>query len=89
VLWGYGSTGKTLCHELMRLGHRPSHIVELHPGRLGQRIHGARVVEPAALVGLRDLPLIVSVAGAGARSEIRAALEQLDFREADRYVFAA
>lgn len=89
VLWGYGSTGKTLCHELMRLGHRPSHIVELHPGRLGQRIHGALVVEPAALGRLRDHPLIVSVAGASARSEIRVALEHLDFREADDYVFAA
>ncbi|HEY6727667.1 MAG TPA: glycosyltransferase family A protein [Polyangiaceae bacterium] len=89
MLWGYGSTGKTLCHELMRLGHHPSHIVELHPGRLGQRIHGALVVEPAALGGLRNRPLIVSVAGAGPRSEIRAALERLEFREADHYVFAA
>lgn len=89
VLWGYGGTGKALCHELMRLGHHPSHIVELHPGRLGQRIQGALVVEPAALARLRDVPLIVSVAGVVARGQIRAALEQLEFREAEHYVFAA
>jgi len=88
VLWGYGSTGKTLCHELLGRGHRPSHIVELHPGRLGQRIQGALVVEPAALDALRRRPLIVSVAGAGPRSEIRAALTLLGFG-ADEYVFAA
>ena len=89
VLWGYGSTGKTLCHELLARGHRPSHIVEVHPGRLGQRIQGALVVEPAALEHLRELPLIVSVAGASARSEIQAALLELGFRDADDYVFAA
>lgn len=88
VLWGYGSTGKTLCHELLRRGHRPSHIVELHPGRLGQRIQGALVIEPAALDGLRQGPLIVSVAGAGPRGEIAAALAALGFG-ADEYVFAA
>jgi len=88
VLWGYGSTGKTLCHELLGRGHRPSHIVELHPGRLGQRIQGALVVEPAALARLRQGPLIVSVAGEAARSEIGAALEALGFG-ADEYVFAA
>jgi cellulose synthase/poly-beta-1,6-N-acetylglucosamine synthase-like glycosyltransferase len=89
VLWGYGSTGKSLCHELMLLGHRPSYIVELHPGRLGQRIQGARVVEPAALAELRQLPLVVSVAGARARGEIRSALTALGFREAEHYVVAA
>lgn len=89
VLWGYGSTGKALCRELMLLGHRPSHIVEVHPGRLGQRIHGAPVVAPAALGGLRHSPLIVSVAGASARREIREALDQFDFREAEHYLFAA
>jgi len=89
VLWGYGSTGKSLCHELLRLGHRPSHIVELHPGRLGQRIHGALVVEPAALAELPRLPLVVSVAGARARGEIRSALTELGFREEEHYVVAA
>ncbi|HEU5073502.1 MAG TPA: hypothetical protein VFU02_05005, partial [Polyangiaceae bacterium] len=89
VLWGYGATGKALRHDLVLLGHRPAYIVEVHPGRLGQRIHGAPVVEPAELRRLRDFPLIVSVAGASARSQIRAALDQLGFVEADHYVFAA
>ena len=52
VLWGYGSTGKALRRALSLHGKTPSHIVELHPGRLGKRIHGAPVVPPQALPGL-------------------------------------
>lgn len=88
LLWGYGGTGKALRRALAAHGHRPSHIVELHPGRLGQLIHGARVVAPEALRMLRDRRLIVSVAGAQARRKIRAALAVLGFRD-DDFVCAA
>jgi hypothetical protein len=63
--------------------------VELHPGRLGQRIHGAPVVAPAALAGLAGRPIVVSVAGAGPRAEIRRALAGLDRREGVDFVCAA
>src|SRR6185503_6477551 len=52
VLWGYGDTGRALSRALRELGKDPSHIVELHPGRLGQRIFGASVVPPEALGAL-------------------------------------
>jgi len=89
VLWGYGDTGRALSRELSRFGHQPSHIVEVHPGRLGQTIAGAPVIPATALMGLRGRPLIVSVAGATARCEIRAALERMGFREGADYVCAA
>lgn len=89
TLWGYGATGKNLCHELQRRGHSPSHIVEVHPGRLGQRIQGASVVQPSALEHLRGQPLIVSVAGELARREIRQALASLGYSEPDDFVCAA
>ncbi|UCE87193.1 MAG: glycosyltransferase family 2 protein, partial [Deltaproteobacteria bacterium] len=74
VLWGYGGTGKALRRALLAHGRRPAHIVELHPGRLGERIHGAPVIPPHELTRVTRRPVVVSVAGETARSEIRAEL---------------
>jgi hypothetical protein len=89
VLWGYGGTGRALRRELAARGRHPSHIVEVHPGRLGQTIHGAPVVEPARLPGLPRRPLLASVAGAGPRARVRAALAGLGFREGRDFLVVA
>jgi glycosyltransferase involved in cell wall biosynthesis len=89
ILWGYGSTGKELCRALAAHGKRPSRIVELHPGRIGQRIAGARVIEPAELARTPRAPLVVSVAGDEARRLIRAELARLAFVEQRDFVVAA
>jgi len=89
VLWGHGGTGRALRRALGAEGRRASHVVEVDPRKLGQRIDGAPVLPPAALPGLRGRPLVVSVAGAGPRAEIRAALAALDFVEGRDFVCAA
>jgi glycosyltransferase involved in cell wall biosynthesis len=89
VLWGYGATGKALRRALLEHDRHPSHIVELHPGRLGTRIHGAPVIRPEALEAVRDRPIITSVAGAGPRHKIRVELRRMGFREQLDYVCAA
>ncbi len=91
VLWGYGDTGRTLCRALALHGKRPSHIVELHPGRLGQTIAGAPVISRAALAALRPRPtrIVASVAGAVPRAEVRQALSSLGFLEGRDFVCAA
>jgi hypothetical protein len=89
VLWGYGGTGRALCRALRALGKEPSHIVELHPGRLGQRIAGAPVISPESLAQVRGVPIVVSVAGAEARALIRAALGRMQFVETRDYFCAA
>jgi glycosyltransferase involved in cell wall biosynthesis len=89
LLWGYGRTGRKLSQALRSHGKRPAKIVELHPGRLGQTIHGAPVVSPAALGPPRGTPLIVSVAGADARGLIRTELARLGWRECVDFVCAA
>jgi glycosyltransferase involved in cell wall biosynthesis len=89
ILWGYGSTGRALRRALLAEGKHPSHIVEVDPGRLGNRIHGAPVVPPALLPELPRLPVIVSVAFAGPRQEIREAMTAMGFRERVDYVCAA
>lgn len=89
VLWGYGGTGRALRRALAAHGCHPTHIVELHPGRLGQRIHGAPVVAPEALAQLPRRPLVASVAGAAARGRIRGALAAMGFREMSDFICAA
>ena len=89
MLWGHGDTGRALRRALAREGRHPSHIVEVHPRRLGTRIHGAPVVPPEELPRLRGRPVVASVAGAGPRSEIRRHLASLGFRELEDFVCAA
>jgi glycosyltransferase involved in cell wall biosynthesis len=88
-LWGYGQTGRALRRALQRHGKRPRFIVEVHPGRLGNRIHGAPVVPPDRLERPPRVPLLVSVAGAGPRGEIRRALEAIGYREIRDFVCTA
>jgi glycosyltransferase involved in cell wall biosynthesis len=89
ALWGYGSTGRTLAAALAEHGKRPGYVVELHPGRLGNRIAGADVVDPEALAEREKLPLVVSVAGAVPRARIREFLDRRGYVELVDYVCAA
>jgi hypothetical protein len=88
-LWGYGGTGRALAKALRAYDRHPAAIVELHPRRIGQRIQGAPVIAPNDLGAPGALPLVVSVAGVGARSLIRAELTKRGFREGSDYVCAA
>lgn len=89
VLWGHGRTGRALRKALAALGHRPAAIVEVHPRRLGNTIHGAPVVPPEALETRTSLPILASVAGSSPRSEIRAALAAMNYRETIDFVCTA
>ncbi len=89
LLWGYGGTGRALRRALAAHGKQPSHIIEVHAGRLGNTIHGAPVVAPTAIPELPRRPLVASVAGITAREEIRAFLTGCGFVETRDYVCAA
>ena len=93
MLWGYGGTGRALRKALAARGSEPSHIVEVHPRRLGEVIHGAPVIRPEELPALQraegPLRVIASVAGAGPRALIRASLDAMGFCEGSDYVCAA
>lgn len=89
ILWGYGGTGKAIRKALLRHGKRPAHIVELHPGRIGKRIHGAPVIPPEELPQVERAPILVSVAGAVPRGENRTCLSALGFRELEDFVCVA
>jgi glycosyltransferase involved in cell wall biosynthesis len=89
VLWGYGSTGRAIRRALLVHGKRPSHIVEVDPRRLGQKIDGAPVVPYEALASLGRRSIVASVAGGRARGAIRAALLEMGFSETRDFVCAA
>jgi GT2 family glycosyltransferase len=89
LLWGHGGTGRALRRALAAHGKRPSHVVEVHPGRLGNRIDGAPVVAPEELARLPRGRLIASVAGAEPRRAIREFLDALGWTELRDFVVAA
>ena len=89
VLWGYGGTGRALCRALKLLGKEPSAVVELHPGRIGQRIAGAPVIAPAGLGGLPRRPVVISVSGIGPRNEARERARAEGLEEGRDFVVAA
>ncbi len=89
ILWGFGDTGRALQRALRQHGKRPSHVVEVHPGRLGNVIHGAPVVGYEQLPQLPRRPVVVSVAGEGARRQIRDVMAIMGFREIADFVCAA
>lgn len=89
VLWGYGDTGRTLVAALTREGRHVSHIVDVHPRRIGQRIAGVPVVGLDALDALVGQRLIVSVAGRSPREEIRRYLSDRGWVERRDFVVAA
>lgn len=89
VLWGYGATGRSLRRALLRYGKNPSHIVEVKRSRIGQRIHDAPVISIDELHALRGQPIIVSVARAAPRHEIRTAMAAMQFVEGVDFVCCA
>lgn len=90
-LWGYGDTGKMLARALRRLGKVPEYIVELHAGRIGQRIAGAKVISPEQLAEVEGprRTLIISVAGGGPRGDARRIAQGLGLREGVDYCCVA
>lgn len=89
VLCGYGATARALSRALAEHGKRPSHVVEVHPRRLGNTIRGAPVVPYETLPTLPRRPIVVSVAGTGPRGAVRNVLGAMGFVETRDFVCAA
>jgi glycosyltransferase involved in cell wall biosynthesis len=89
VVWGAGPVGKGWSRALRARGHEVAAFVEVHPGRLGQRIHGAPVVpveEAAATAGALHL---AAVGQPGAREEIRRHAARLGLRDGSDLIAVA
>lgn len=89
LVWGAGPTGLTLTRQLREEGIEVKQFVDLHPRKVGQRIHGIEVLAPSQLGGFDGTHLIAAVGAFGAREEIRGELAMRGWREGAQFTCAA
>jgi glycosyltransferase involved in cell wall biosynthesis len=93
LFWGAGRVGKRWLRDLPTFGVTIEAAVDLHPRKIGCRIHDALVIPPDALEShwrrLEDPFLLIAVGARGARVEIREHLDTLGLHELDDYLFLA
>lgn len=89
VIWGAGPIGKAWSRALRGRGHLLRAFVEVHPRKLGGRLHGVPVVEVAAAASLGPALHLAAVGQPGARARIRAAAAALGLRDGDDLVAVA
>lgn len=69
-LWGVGRTGKPWLRWLQLRGIAVRQGIDIHPRKVGGRIHGVCIVPPTALKAADGTPLIIAVGAEGARQLI-------------------
>jgi glycosyltransferase involved in cell wall biosynthesis len=74
AVWGAGRLARPWRQWLRGLAARPAFVADIHPGRIGQRMLGAPVVQAAEVRALDWRYLLVTVSGAEARAATRALL---------------
>lgn len=90
AIWGAGELGVKLARALGARGLTVSRLVDLNPRKIGQRIHGARVVLPDDLrEPSREEHLLSAVGAKGARAEIRAWLVSRGWVEGTHFTCVA
>ena len=81
VIWGSGPIGKRWARALRARGHEVSAFVEVHPRKVGTRLHGAPVVEVAEAGRFAAALHLAAVGQPGRRPAIRAAASSLGLED--------
>jgi cellulose synthase/poly-beta-1,6-N-acetylglucosamine synthase-like glycosyltransferase len=90
VIWGAGPIGKAWSRDLRARGRRLAAFVEVDPGKIGQTIHGAPVVDLAGAARLDPDALHLGAVGdAEARARIREAAARLGLADGRDFVAVA
>jgi cellulose synthase/poly-beta-1,6-N-acetylglucosamine synthase-like glycosyltransferase len=89
VVWGAGPVGKAFARELVAQGGSLAAFVDLDPRKIGQEIHGVRVLPPEEALRLPGTFSVAAVAKPGARQEIRQALLAAGRAETEDFVAVA
>jgi glycosyltransferase involved in cell wall biosynthesis len=91
LVWGAGLEGKPVLRALRAHGCALPLVIDVHPRKLGNHIHGAAVVPPSELPVILaahpDLLVLVAVGVPEARQEIRALLTPLGLQEGQSFYF--
>ena len=90
VIWGAGPIGKAWSRDLRARGVRVAAFVEVDPGKVGQVIHGAPVVDVPGAARVEAGALHLGAVGnPAARARIRAEAERLQLVEGRSFVAVA
>lgn len=87
VQWGAGEVGKRWLRDADAFPTVA--VVDLHPRKIGRRMHGVLVIPPEDLPPVKACRVLVAVGAPGARDEIRAWLTPRGFREGTDFLFVA
>jgi glycosyltransferase involved in cell wall biosynthesis len=89
VVWGAGPVGKAFARELLAQGGILRAFVDLDPRKVGQNVHGVRVLRPDQALSLEGAFSVAAVAKDGGREEIRATLREAGKKEIRDFVAVA
>lgn len=89
IIWGAGPVGKAFARELVAQGGVLRAFVDLNPRKIGQMIHGVRVLSPAEALRMPDSFSLAAVGKKGGRQEIRDALTTAGRVESQDFVAVA
>ena len=87
VQWGAGEVGKRWLREWGAV--RPRAVIDIHPRKIGTRIHRVPVLGPDDLPAPSESFILVAVGAPGARDEIRSWLSEHGHVELRDYIFIA
>ena len=83
--WGAGVVGKKWLREWGT--PRPKAVVDLHPRKIGETIHGCPVIAPDALPSPGESFTVIADGAPGAREEIRAWFVDRHYVELEDFLF--
>jgi cellulose synthase/poly-beta-1,6-N-acetylglucosamine synthase-like glycosyltransferase len=88
VMWGAGRKTRQRCRLLLERGFMPIAWVDIDPKKIGQRIQGVPVVEPAWLLQQQPKPLVlVYVRNHGAREWIQDFMAKAAYQRSRDFLF--
>lgn len=85
--WGAGRVGKRWLREWDEV--RPQAVVDIHPRKIGTRIHGYQIIAPEELPPPGAAFTVVVVGAPGARDEIRGWFTPRGYKEGADFIFVA
>lgn len=89
VIWGAGPIGKSAARVLRQAGTEVLAFVEIDPGKLGQRIHGAPVLGIDEALAVEGVLHLLAVGQPGARERMRGLLSGAGSEEPRGFVAIA
>ena len=89
VVWGAGPTGKRLALEFLRQGVAVAAFVEVDPRKIGQRIHGAPVLDACGTDACGAVLHVGAVARSKGRRAVRDAASRAGLEEGRNFVAMA